>query len=84
MRAEMKILTVREKVIPMKLTLKGTGGSLAKMRFLLILIASMPNFQALFTELKKLFPLASYRTSNFQKTAKSYTFWGFSKFQCEI
>ena len=54
------------------------------MRFLLILIASVSNFQALFTELKKLFPLSSYRATNFQKTAKSYTFWGFSNFQLAI
>ena len=40
--------------------LKGIGGSWAKMRFLLILIASVPNIQALFTELKKVFPFSVF------------------------
>ena len=39
----------------------------------LILIVPVPNFQELFTELKKLVPLPRYRASKFQKIAKSYT-----------
>ena len=54
------------------------------MGILVILIAPVPNFQTLFTELKKLVPLSRYRATNFWKMPKSCTFWGFSNFQSTI